>query len=306
MDQGTCLQFDRFTLDLARAALRFDDKEIFPRPKAFGVLRHLALNAGRLVAKHELFETIWPDVEVTDDSLVQCIRELRQLLGDLEHRLIRTVTRRGYLLDADVKRLASATYAVALDFKPAPLTPSACNRFFSGVDAGRVAEIGHAKRLPLPRIEIDTPDADVPSAIRRFVGVWVSGKGFVGTNRQFMLIVSHVEKEGLAGGYTVRGPPAPNSRIQNPAEAVTFTAYIADGMLAYNNPRGSYRVWFSGGGKSLIFEQTYVTGHTTMVALDPVWTLVEAERAEALRALHRRSRRSPEATRGRTPLPSRE
>jgi DNA-binding winged helix-turn-helix (wHTH) protein len=304
MDQGTCLQFDRFTLDLARAALRFDNKEILPRPKAFGVLRHLALNAGRLVAKHELFDAVWPDVEVTDDSLVQCIRELRQFLGDREHRLIRTITRRGYLLDADVKQPTSTAHAVAVDFKPAPLTPSARNRLFSDADAKRVARIAHEKRLPLPRIEIDTPDDDVPTAIRRFVGVWVSGKGFVGTNRQFMVIVSHVEKEGLAGGYTVRGPPALNSRIQNPAEAVTFTAYIAEGVLAYNNPRGSYRVWFSGGRKSLIFEQTYVTGHTTMVALEPVWTLVEAERADVIRSPHRRSRRSPGGARGRTPLPS--
>ena len=104
MDQALYerLQFDRFTLDLARTALRFDNQEIFPRPKAFHVLCHLAENAGRLVGKQELFEAVWPEVEVTDDSLVQCIRELRQLLGDKEHRLIKTVTRRGYLLDAEV------------------------------------------------------------------------------------------------------------------------------------------------------------------------------------------------------------
>jgi DNA-binding winged helix-turn-helix (wHTH) protein len=104
MDQAPlkCLQFDRFTLDLARAALRFDNLEVFPRPKAFDVLRYLAENAGRLVRKQELFKTVWPDAEVTDDSLVQCIRELRQILGDKEHRLIKTVTRRGYLLDAEL------------------------------------------------------------------------------------------------------------------------------------------------------------------------------------------------------------
>ena len=35
-------------------------------------------------------------------SFVQCIGELRQKLGDDEHRLIKTVSRRGYLLDASV------------------------------------------------------------------------------------------------------------------------------------------------------------------------------------------------------------
>jgi DNA-binding winged helix-turn-helix (wHTH) protein len=292
-----CLQFDRFTLDLARAALRFDEKEIFPRPKAFGVLRYLAENAGRLVPKQELFEAVWPDVEVSDDSLVQCVRELRQILGDSEHRLIKTATRRGYLLDAKVTTPAASPvsavekgdtsaalfedHSVSRHFMPAPFASSALNKLFSEDDAQRVAKIARDKQLPLPRIDIGTPDDDVPPAMRRFMGIWVSNKGFVGTGRQFMFIVRHVEKEGLAGGYTVRGPPAFNSRIQNPAEAVPFTAYIADDTLTYRNPRGSYRVWFAD-GDSLIFQQTYVDGHITMVALDPIWTHVGAERMNAL------------------------
>jgi len=99
----------------------------------------------------------------------------------------------------------------------------------------------------------------------------------VNTNRQFMFVVAHVEREGLAGGWAVRGPPKPNSRIQNPAEAVPFTAYISGNRLTYRNPRGDYEVWFSEHG-GLVFKQTYVTGDMTMVALDPVWTLMEAER----------------------------
>jgi DNA-binding winged helix-turn-helix (wHTH) protein len=291
MDQAPskCLRFERFTLDLSRAALRFDNQEVFPRPKAFAVLRCLTENAGRLVRKQELFDAVWPGVEVTDDSLVQCIRELRLIVGDKEHHLIKTVTRRGYLLDAEVRTLAphsaespasevARTDAVSPHFTPARLPPSALNKLFSEADARRVAEIARGKQLPLPRMEIDTPDNDVPLALRRFVGIWVSAKGFVGTNRQFMFIVSHVEKEGLASGYTVRGPPAPNSRVQNPAEAVAFTAYIADKALTYSNPRGNYRVWFTR-GKSLVFQQTYVDRYVTMVALEPVWTLLEAERA---------------------------
>lgn len=79
------LQFDRFTLDLARGCLRAGDQEIDLRPKTFEVLRYLAENTGRLIPKQELFEIIWPNVIVTDDSLVQCIRELRQNLGDDNH-----------------------------------------------------------------------------------------------------------------------------------------------------------------------------------------------------------------------------
>jgi len=96
------LRFDGFSLDLGRGTLCIGDREIFLRPKTFGVLQFLADNAGRLISKEQLLAAVWPDVAVTDDSLVQCIRELRDKLHDEEHRLIRTVSRRGYLLDAVV------------------------------------------------------------------------------------------------------------------------------------------------------------------------------------------------------------
>ncbi|WP_177201136.1 winged helix-turn-helix domain-containing tetratricopeptide repeat protein [Neptunomonas qingdaonensis] len=70
------------------------------RPQAFRVLRYLALNAGRVVTKKELHEEVWPDAVVTDDSLVQAVSDLRHVLGDMEHILIKTVPRRGYELVA--------------------------------------------------------------------------------------------------------------------------------------------------------------------------------------------------------------
>jgi DNA-binding winged helix-turn-helix (wHTH) protein len=96
------LRFDRFSLDLTRGCLRVDEQDVELRPKAFEVLRYLAKNAGRLVAKKELYEAVWPNVIVSDDSIAQCIRQLRNKLGDSDHSLIKTVSRRGYLLDATV------------------------------------------------------------------------------------------------------------------------------------------------------------------------------------------------------------
>ena len=51
------------------------------RPKSFDVLLYLVRNRGRLVTKDELFENVWANVIVTDNSLVQCIKEIRQALG---------------------------------------------------------------------------------------------------------------------------------------------------------------------------------------------------------------------------------
>src|SRR5262249_17853039 len=77
------LLFDRFALDLARERLRAGEQDIDLRPKAFKVLRYLVENAGRLVLKEDLFEAVWPNVQVSDDTLVQCIREIAQHLEGL-------------------------------------------------------------------------------------------------------------------------------------------------------------------------------------------------------------------------------
>jgi formylglycine-generating enzyme required for sulfatase activity len=102
MSAARILYFDKFSLDFARGCLRAGDQDIELRPKAFEVLQYLAENAGRLVAKQDLYDAIWPNVTVSDDSIAQCISELRGKLGEDGHRLIRTVSRRGYFLDTTV------------------------------------------------------------------------------------------------------------------------------------------------------------------------------------------------------------
>lgn len=94
------LQFERYILDLDRGCLLLDGAEVSLRPKTFAVLQFLVDNSGRLVSKDELMTAVWPDVTVTDDTLVQSIGELRRALGDDGARLIRTVPRRGYRFEA--------------------------------------------------------------------------------------------------------------------------------------------------------------------------------------------------------------
>src|SRR5690606_31974284 len=90
-------RFEGSTLDLARGALRAPDgAERALRPKSFALLRHFVVNAGRLIDHDEMMQAVWPDVVVTDDSITQCIKEIRRALGDREQRLLRTVPRRGY------------------------------------------------------------------------------------------------------------------------------------------------------------------------------------------------------------------
>ena len=100
--QHQTLLFADFTLDLTRGCLLHGAHEVKLRPKSFEVLKYLAENGGRLVSKEELIGAVWPDTAVTDDSLVQCLIEVRRALGEGRQRLIKTVPRRGYIFDAEV------------------------------------------------------------------------------------------------------------------------------------------------------------------------------------------------------------
>ena len=95
--------FAGFELDPQRADLRGPDGvAIRLRPKTFEMLRLFAANAGRVFSKQELMEAVWPNVHVGEDSLFQCIREIRTAIGDDRRQVIKLVSGRGYLMAVDV------------------------------------------------------------------------------------------------------------------------------------------------------------------------------------------------------------
>ena len=104
------LHFAGFELDPRRAELRRPGGEAIKlRPKTFAVLTLFAANPGRVLSKPELMEAVWPDVHVGDDSLFQCIREIRAALDDDGRAIVKLVSGRGYLFDAEVSTEALGT-----------------------------------------------------------------------------------------------------------------------------------------------------------------------------------------------------
>jgi adenylate cyclase len=51
------------------------------RAQSARVLECLIEAKGALLSKEQLFKAVWADVSVTDDSLVQCVREIRNAIG---------------------------------------------------------------------------------------------------------------------------------------------------------------------------------------------------------------------------------
>lgn len=103
--------FDEFRLDLTRGSVFRGDEELKLRPKSFEVLKYLTENNGRLVSKDELIEAVWQGMAVTDDSLVQCLKDIRRALADDNQQIIKTVPRRGYIFDKEVTANGAFVYS---------------------------------------------------------------------------------------------------------------------------------------------------------------------------------------------------
>lgn len=78
-------------------------------PKTLAVVECLIANAGSIVTKEKLLNTVWPQEEVSEYALTSVIRDLRRALGDStkKPRYIQTVHRRGYRWLAPINAAAA-------------------------------------------------------------------------------------------------------------------------------------------------------------------------------------------------------
>jgi TolB-like protein len=83
------------------------------RPKTLDLLRLLLANPGRVVPRAEILDSVWPGLFVTDDSITQCVVELRKAMGACGVATLKTLPRRGYLLQAEVAEARAAQPAAA-------------------------------------------------------------------------------------------------------------------------------------------------------------------------------------------------
>jgi DNA-binding winged helix-turn-helix (wHTH) protein/tetratricopeptide (TPR) repeat protein len=115
------LRFGAFILDQPRRTVSRDGADIELRSQSFDVLDYLVRNAGRVVSKDELIDAVWDRKPANEDSLVQCIADIRRALGDGDHRLIRTLPRKGYMFVAPVAEAGPGGAAPVPGEAPAPV-----------------------------------------------------------------------------------------------------------------------------------------------------------------------------------------
>jgi DNA-binding winged helix-turn-helix (wHTH) protein len=109
--------FGPFRFDPADG-LRRGAEEVPLPPRALAVLTALVSRAGTVVSKQTLLDAAWPDSFVTEASLLEAVRLLREALGDDRHQptYIQTVHRRGYRFVAAVS-LGEATISSLAEAK---------------------------------------------------------------------------------------------------------------------------------------------------------------------------------------------
>ena len=106
--QGT-YRFGPFHLDARERRLSRGSDQIPLHLKVFDTLLVLVENAGRLVTKQELLDTVWPGTAVEENNLNHNVSMLRKALGERAtgQQYIETVPRVGYRFVAAVEAAAS-------------------------------------------------------------------------------------------------------------------------------------------------------------------------------------------------------
>src|SRR5438876_8683986 len=91
-------RLDGIEIDTSQVCLRRNGQELHLRQKTFQVLIYLLEKRERLVTKDELITQLWQGAAVTDNTLEQCLAEIRKVLGDDSRhpRFVKTVPRSGY------------------------------------------------------------------------------------------------------------------------------------------------------------------------------------------------------------------
>src|SRR5215831_14447841 len=134
------LHFGPYRLDGPNGPLWHQAEVVALPPKALAVLWELARQAGLVVRKEVLLDTVWAETVVSEGTLTTCLSLLRRALGEetQQPRYIATVHRLGYRFVAPVTREGTRTSLEAL---PAPRPPVSPPPAPPPLIVGRAAEL---------------------------------------------------------------------------------------------------------------------------------------------------------------------
>ncbi len=158
MPPAPLYRFGQFTLDPDAFRLARGTADVPLTPKAFELLVLLVRERHRGLTKQQLLDVVWADTAVTDNTLTQRIREIRDALGDTPQQptYIRTIARVGYQFVGQVTEDSRRPEAAESGFgdRREVATPPARLSSIRLVPSA----VGSAERRPIAEPD-DVPDA---------------------------------------------------------------------------------------------------------------------------------------------------
>jgi DNA-binding winged helix-turn-helix (wHTH) protein/Tfp pilus assembly protein PilF len=108
-------RLDGILVDPSRCVIERGDVSVRAEPKVMDVLLRLVAAEGEVVSRQELYDAVWPDTVVGDDTLSRTVSKLRRALGEdpKQPRFVETVPKRGYRLMVDAEPVLSAPKPVS-------------------------------------------------------------------------------------------------------------------------------------------------------------------------------------------------
>jgi adenylate cyclase len=206
-------RFNLCLLDLVRGRLCVDGEEASLRPKSFEVLRYLVQNPGRLILKDDLIKAVWPNTIVTDESLTNCVSDVRRAIGDRGQTIIKTVPRRGYVFTAAVAQESVA---------PGPsLDTGALDRAVPEKPSIAVLAFANMSGDPSQEYYSDGITEDIITELSRFSELFVIARNSSFRYKGQQVDVRQIGKE-LGARYVLEGS------VRRAGDRVRVTAQLID------------------------------------------------------------------------------
>jgi len=145
---------------------------------------------------------------------------------------------------------------------------------FTAEHSQKVAAIGAAQRLDIPKFTISPAQDESLGANSRFVGIWSNKLGWAnGKGRYGMLIITEVSATGLARGYYLWGPPKKQSWVQDAAGYKWFAEYIVNDKFSIKvNPEVTAKL-DSKNVLTLSAAKSDKPSEKSSIELRPIWQL---------------------------------
>lgn len=106
---SSIFQLGDLTVNTATRVLsRKDGRPARLRNKSKDVLARLLENPNHTVTKDEILDSVWSDVIVSDESLVQCVADIRRLIGKDARHIVETIPRQGYRINVTAQKAPAA------------------------------------------------------------------------------------------------------------------------------------------------------------------------------------------------------